>query len=134
MEAHGPPRRHAWGPGARDAALRRTRRLSRAVAVTAAGAFGLCSVVAAQAFKGHTGRRVAASGAAVAAAPSPAATSRHAPAVAVAPPQHVPAIAGDPGSLSPPPAPPAAAPDPSPPPSAAPAPAPAPAPPVSGGS
>ncbi len=121
MHVPDPARRRPWGPAARDAALRRTRRLTRLVVVGAAALSGAFSAVAAQAFKGHGQAR-----------PRPAAPARVAPAprVAVPGPQRVPAIAGTPGALQPPSAPPAAAA-----PAAQPAPAPPPPPPVvSGGS
>ena len=138
MDAHDPSRRGRWGPGARDAALRRTRRVARVLVVGAAALSGLFSVVAAQAFKGHGKAGAGAAGGAVASAG--ATTSRRAT-VAVAPPQRVPSIAPPQAALQPPAAAPAPAQQtpapaqPAPAPQAAPAPQPAPAPPpVSGGS
>jgi hypothetical protein len=87
-------------PAGRDRAVRRVRVLAWSVAAaTAAFSAGL-SVVAAHAFKGHDGRVKT-----TAAAPSPRAAARvHVPRA-----QHVPAIAGAPAPLRPPPAAPTAA-------------------------
>lgn len=115
------PAQHPSRPSAervrtRDVALRRTRGLVAGVAAAAVGVSGLASVVAAQAFKGHTGR-------APAPAPLRRARTQHAHVPA---PERIPSISGDPAPLQPPAQPPAPAP-------AAPAPS-APAPQASGGS
>lgn len=103
----------------RDVSLRRARGLVAGVAAAAVGLSGLASVVAAQAFKGHQRRAPAA---------APVHRAARTPRVHVPAPERIPAIAGDPAPLQPPPQAPAPAP-------AAPAPAPsAPAPQVSGGS
>ena len=117
-----PPPGRRWDPRARDAALRRTRRVTALVAVAAAGGAGLLSVVAAQAFKGH-------SRGAAAARRGPATRPPAATRVSVPGPQDVPPISGQAGAVP--------APQPAPPPQPAPAPAPqpaAPAPVTSGGS
>lgn len=138
MDAHDPSRRGRWGPDARDAALRRTRRVARVLVVGAAALSGLFSVVAAQAFKGHGKAGAGAAGGAVASA---GATASRRATVAVAPPQRVPSIAPPQAALQPPASAPAPAQQtpapaqPAPAPQATPAPQPAPAPPpVSGGS
>ena len=111
--------------------------MTRLIVVGTAGLSGAFSVVAAQAFKGHghtPPRARSTAGTTTNAATAVAPIDR----VAVAPPQHVPQIAGQRASLQAPSAPPAAATAaPQPTPQAAPAPAPAPPPPppvVSGGS
>jgi hypothetical protein len=81
---------------ARDAALRRMRVMTAGIAAGAVGLCGAFSVVAAQAFKGHTPRKAA-----------PAQRVR-APRVSVPGPQTVPSIADDPAPLQPPSQPPAA--------------------------
>ena len=113
-------------PRARDRALRMVRGAAWSVGVGAAGLTALFSVVAAHAFKGHSGKTKAV------AAVRPA---RQLQRVSVPPPQHVPAISGAP-ALAPPAQPPAAAPSQqsAPAPQPAPVPQPAPAPQVSGGS
>jgi hypothetical protein len=103
---------------ARDAALRRTRGIVAGVAAGAVALSGLVSVVAAQAFKGHSHR--------AAATPRSTAHRVRAHRNAVPPPDSIPAIAGAPEPLQPPAQPPAAVPEQ--------APAPAPEPQVSGGS
>jgi len=104
------PRNRAQDATRRDRAVARVRAAGRGLAVAAVAAAAVLSAVAQHAFRGHSGEASAAT------------AGRR---VSVAPPDQVPAIAGDPAPLQPPPAPPAAV---------APAPAPAPAPPVSGGS
>ncbi|MEP6953930.1 MAG: hypothetical protein ABI950_07720 [Solirubrobacteraceae bacterium] len=115
MQSSGSDPRRPWGPAARDAALRRTRRVTRLIVVATAGLSGTFSVVAAQAFKGHAPPKAGRAPAVEPTATAPA-------------PDHVPAIAPTRHRrLRAPSAPPAAAP--------APAPAPPPPPPVvSGGS
>jgi hypothetical protein len=78
---------------ARDAALRRTRAIVAGVAAGAVALSGLFSVVAAQAFKGHT---------------RAATTTRADGAPRVPGPDSVPSIAGDAAPLQPPAQPPAA--------------------------
>ncbi len=86
-------------PAGRDRAVRRVRVLAWSVAAATAALSAGLSVVAAHAFKGHDGR-------AKTTAPSPrAAAPVHVPRA-----QHVPAIAGAPAPLRPPPAAPTAAP------------------------
>ena len=88
-------------PAGRDRAVRRVRALAWSVAAATAALSAGLSVVAAHAFKGHDGRVKT-----TAAAPSPRAAARvHVPRA-----QHVPAIAGAPAPLQPPPAAPTAAP------------------------
>jgi uncharacterized protein YggE len=89
-------------PASRDRALRRVRVAAWGVGVGAAALTGGLSVVAAHAFKGHDGK---------ARATATTAVARRARAVAhvrVPPPQRIPAIAGQPAPLQPPPQPPAA--------------------------
>jgi hypothetical protein len=89
---------------ARDAALRRTRGLIAGVVAAAVALSGLLSVVAAQAFKGHT------KGAAPAARSDDAQSGSQVPG-----PDSIPQAQGDPAPLQPPAQPPAAsdpAPDP----------------------
>ncbi len=105
----------------RDAALRRTRAIVAGVAAAAVGLSGALSVVAAQAFKGHS-QRPALSPALVARDADPS----RAPRVSVPRPQRIPSIDGQPAPLQPPEQPPAATQDTQP--------APAPEPQVSGGS
>ena len=88
-----PPRRR-WSPRARDAALRRTRHITRLIAAAAAGGAALFSVVAAHAFKGHARTTTAVRATARAEVPGP---------------QRVPGIAGAPAPAplpAPPPPPP----------------------------
>ena len=114
----------ARGPlAARDAALRRTRAIVAGVTAAAVGLSGALSVVAAQAFKGHS-QRPALSPALVAKAADPS----RAPRVSVPRPQTIPSIEGHPAPLQPPAQPPAPAQD------TQPVPAPVPEPQVSGGS
>ena len=90
----------ASSPSARDRQLRRVRHAGRVLAVAAAGATAVFSVVAAHAFRGHNGKarvRVA--------APPVAAPHRS----RVPPPPDVPQIAGAPPPLQAPEQPPAAA-------------------------
>jgi hypothetical protein len=97
---------------ARDLAVRRTRGIVIGVAAGAVALSGVFSVVAAQAFKGHSQR--------------PAPTSPEpATGMTVPGPDHIPSISGDPAPLQPPEQPPTAAPQTT---------APAPEPQVSGGS
>lgn len=117
MSASGPS-----APHRRDRSLRRVRALGWGLGLGAAGLTAWCSVVAANAFKGHDGS----------APEAVRAPAHHGRRVAVPGPERVPAISNDPAPLAPPSAPPAAAPR-----QAPPAPQPAPAPPpeaVSGGS
>jgi hypothetical protein len=104
----------------RDRALRRVRLAAWGVGVGAAALTGGLSVVAAHAFKGHTGKARA--------TPAVARRAHAAARVRVPPPERVPAIAGDPAPLQPP------AQAPAQPPAAAVPQEQAPAPPVSGGS
>jgi hypothetical protein len=97
---------------ARDVAVRRTRGIVIGVAAGAVALSGVFSVVAAQAFKGHTQRPAPASSEPVSGTPVPG-------------PDDVPSISGDPAPLQPPEQPPAATPQST---------APAPEPQVSGGS
>jgi hypothetical protein len=85
----------------RDRALRRVRLAAWGVGVGAAALTGGLSVVAAHAFKGHDGKtRLTA---------AVARTARAGARVKVPPPENIPAIAGQPAPLQPPPQPPAAA-------------------------
>jgi hypothetical protein len=85
----------------RDRALRRLRVAAWGVGLGAAALTGGLSVVAAHAFKGHDGKaRVTA---------AVARSARTGARVSVPAPQRVPAIAGQPAPLQPPPQPPAAA-------------------------
>lgn len=124
------PASRPWGPASRDAAVRRVRRVTGLVAVSAAGLSGAFSVAAAHAFKGHTHK-----------APATAAPDRLARAT-VAAPQYVPQISDRrntrprPPSAAPAPAPtqqPAPAQQPAPTQQPVPAPAPPPPPPVTSG-
>lgn len=111
-------------PDARDQAVRRTRAVTWASGLAAIAATATLSVEAAHAFKGHHGGHHAA------APVRPAVTTSAAPSaprVHVPPPEHIPAIVGQPAP--PPPPPPVAAPAASAaPPAAVPAPVPEPAP------
>jgi hypothetical protein len=122
---HDDPAMRSARARARDVAVRRTRGILVGVAAGAVALSGVFSVVAAQAFKGHSQRPATTS-------PDPApATTGPDPAPAsgtrVPGPDHIPSISGDPAPLQPPEQPPAADPQTT-------APAPAPAPQVSGGS
>jgi len=88
-------------PRRRDAMVRRVRNAGRLVGIGAAGATAALSVVAANAFKGHDGRK--------ARTVARVAASRPAPRTSVPPPEDVPAISGAPAPLQAPAAPPASA-------------------------
>jgi hypothetical protein len=105
-------------PSRRDRDLRRLRGAAWTLAAGATVVTGALSVAAAHAFKGHDGTKRAS---------AVARPATHDARVRVPPPQHVPAIVGDPTPLQAPAQPPAAAPQP-------PAPAPQPQPQTSGGS
>jgi hypothetical protein len=87
------------GPQRRDRTLARVRVLNWGLGLGAVAAAGGLSVAAAQSFKGHTGATTATT-----------AATRPVTRVRVPPPQHVPAISGQPAPLLPPAQPPAAAP------------------------
>jgi hypothetical protein len=87
-------------PHRRDRALRQVRVLRWGIGLGAAGLTAACSVVAANAFKGHDGTSLEA-------VRTPA---HHGRRLRVPGPERIPAIGNDPAPLAPPSAPPAAAP------------------------